>query len=203
MVIRGGTNGSGKYSHLNICRHFQPLLLEPLQNPTGELQRPELLLREWERLGVNGRRSHGRSAPQLLTVSRRLLDHIIEPGEGQTRTSTSSSIVHKRLGEGEGKAEEERARWRHQELRQGWMRTEIQRGTTPAHGQKHQRHCRLRIRAATKHIRQLQQQQKHRLHRQSFNTLMHTKELARMRIRVRVYKREIKISVFFFKDFLM
>jgi hypothetical protein len=32
---------------------------------------------------------------------------------------------------------------------------------------------------------------------------MHTKELARMRIRVRVYKREIKISVFFFKDFLM
>jgi hypothetical protein len=88
-------------------------------------------------------------------------------------------------------------------LRQGWMRTEIQRGTTPAHGQKHQRHCRLRIRAATKHIRQLQQQQKHRLHRQSFNTLMHTKELARMRIRVRVYKREIKISVFFFKDFLM
>jgi hypothetical protein len=27
--------------------------------------------------------------------------------------------VHKRLGEGEGKAEEERARWRHQELRPG------------------------------------------------------------------------------------
>jgi hypothetical protein len=82
------------------------------------------------------------------------------------------------------------------------MRTEIQRGTTPAHGQKHQRHCRLRIRAATKHIRQLQQQ-KQRFHRQSFNTLMQTEELARMRIRVRVYKREIKISVFFFKDFLM
>jgi hypothetical protein len=30
---------------------------------------------------------------------------------------------------------------------------------------------------------------------------MHTEELARMRIRVRVYKREIKISVFFSRIF--